>query len=122
VHVRGTAVPAGAAAIEGRLPGPGCIEPHANQMLRASKWALPVSPEERAQLSPDPAIEFLQHATYFYEAEVDYPTRSTALSWSMTCLKLWPRAPRNVWRIFSAKCWRLEGAIFSFGFRCHVTL
>src|SRR5689334_2209660 len=32
--------------------------------------ALPVSPQDRAQLTPDPAIEFFPHATFFGESEV----------------------------------------------------
>jgi hypothetical protein len=36
------------------------------------------------------------------------------LSSAMTCLTLWPRAPRNVWRIFSANRWRRTCVRFCF--------
>jgi len=58
----------------GRLPCPDCLDAHPEQMLRARQWALPVSPQDRAQLTPDPAIEFFPHATFFGESEVRHPT------------------------------------------------
>src|SRR5262249_49783877 len=43
-------------------------------MLRSGESALPLPPQQRAQLAPDPAIELFQHSTFFRESEVCYPT------------------------------------------------
>jgi hypothetical protein len=42
--------------------------------LRSGESALPLPPQQRAQLVPDPAIELFQHSTFFPEPEVCHPT------------------------------------------------
>jgi hypothetical protein len=126
VHVGSAALPPRAATIGGRLPCPDCIEARPNQMLRASKWALPVPPEQRAQLAPDPAIELFQHPTFFYESEVGHPTAEYRVELIVELIDdlsqaLATRAAQRLADLLRETL-TTRGAIFSFGFLCHVTL
>ena len=73
VHMRGTAVPPRASPIGGRLPRPNLIYPSLHQIPRSPIDTLPLPPQQRPQLVPQPAIEFLQHVLYFGESEVGHP-------------------------------------------------
>src|ERR1700692_4237625 len=71
--MRGTAVPPRASPVGSRLPRPTLIYPSFDQISRSCIDTLPLPPQQRPQLVPQPAIEFFQHVLDFSESEVGHP-------------------------------------------------
>ncbi len=73
VPMRGTAVPPPASPMGGRFPRPILVYPSLHPVQRSPIDTLPLPPQQRPQLAPQPAIEFLQHLLDFAESEVGHP-------------------------------------------------
>ena len=71
--MRAPAVPPRASPVGSRRPRPNLIDPCFHQIAGPRVNPFPLPPQQRPQLKPQLAIEFLQHVLHFGASEVGHP-------------------------------------------------
>ena len=98
------------------------LQPARIRFCRPGVIALPLPPEQRSQFMSDPAIEFFQHTFHFGEPEVCNPAAQDGVELLDDLFQTSSACAAQRLADFLRKTFTLGGAIFSFGFRCHVML